>query len=313
MNLPSKYLIPIFNKKRLIFVQVFCFLFLGMSVIFEVVTIRAQSHPGMDSFQLPEEAKGDFYFFQGKYKEALEFYKSMAKEKNNYIFRNMVRAWKAIEALDEAEQYLNDYRSSYNDSSAVYYALGYLNYLKDENGKAEELFMQAVKLDPGNGLAWNNWAACLSERNQFQEAMEKVRTAIQSDPKELMFFFNLKKIYEDMGEEQRFELEYVALLNEGSSPLVWGYGKTLVRSIRQKSSSEYSKGNIVGAITGFEKVLDIYLKIKDLNGQVPALFSLGLLYEESGDAQKAHKYFEKVLKINPNHIQAREKMKPRNH
>ena len=93
---------------------------------------------------------------------------------------------------------------------------------------------------------------------------------------------------------------------------VWGYGKTLARSLRQKSFREYAKGNTTGAIAGFEKILDIYRQFNDVKGQVPALFSLGLLHEESGNVQRSQEFFKQVLSINPDHIQAREKVRPMN-
>ena len=244
------------------------FLMLGPS------SIHAQSHPGMDGFQLPPKARGDFYFSQGKFKESLKIYKSILQDgaDSGPIFRSMVKAWNAIGALDEAKKYLSEYRQSHENSSTVWYALGYLHYLKDDDLKAEELLKRATELDTDNGLAWNNWAASLAKGEHFQEAVEKVRTAIRTNPKELMFFLNLKKIYEAMGEGQRFEAEYNDLVKEGTEALVWGYGKTLARSLRQKSFREYAKGNTTGAIAGFEKILDIYRQINDVKGQVPALF-----------------------------------------
>ena len=94
------------------------------------------------------------------------------------------------------------------------------------------------------------------------------------------------------------------------NPEKWGYGKTLARVIRQRAFGSYSKGDLDNAILGFENMLEIYEEIGDVNGQVPALFSLGLLNEEKGDVQKAQNYFIQVLAINPNHIQARSKIKP---
>ena len=55
--------------------------------------------------------------------------------------------------------------------------------------------------------------------------------------------------------------------------------------------------------------LSVSKEIDDIKGQVPALFSLGLLQEEKGNAQKAQEYFSRVLAINPNHIQARDMIK----
>lgn len=287
--------------------QVICFVFLLL--IFGPANSEALPYPDKDGFQLSEKARADFYFSQGKFKEAIEIYKSVLQGETSpgYIFRSMVKAWDAMGARDEAENFLNKYRLSHEKSSAVWYALGYLNYIKGEDQKAEELFMQSTELDSENGLAWNNWAAVLVNGKRFQEALEKVRIAIRANPKELMFFFNLKKIFAEMGEAQRFEEEYRAVLKEGGGEL-WGYGKVLARSLRQKAFSDYNKGDLAKTIATFEKILNIYQQIDDINGQVPALFSLGLLHEENGEAQKGQEFFMRVLSINPNHIQAREKV-----
>jgi tetratricopeptide (TPR) repeat protein len=286
------------------FVSVFMFLMLAP------LNIMAQPHHDSGGFQVSLKTKADIYYAQGKFKEALEFYKSALKDETEpgYIFRNMVKAWDAIGALDQAEKFLNGYRQSDEKSSAVWYALGYLQYIKNEDSQAAELFKQAIELDPQNGLAWNNWAASLVNGKHFQQALEKVRIAIRSNPQELMFYFNLKKIFEKMGEEQRFEEEYEISLKEGVKP--WGYGKVLARSLRQKAFSIYDKGDLAGAIVSFEKMLRIYQQIDDVNGEVPALFSLGILYEESGNVKKGQEFFKRVLSINPNHIQAREKIGP---
>ncbi|MBC8288660.1 MAG: tetratricopeptide repeat protein [Nitrospinae bacterium] len=288
------------------------FLAVFLLLILVSANAEAQPHPEKGDFHLPAKAMADFYFSQGKFKEAMEIYKSVLADetKPGYIFRNMVKAWKAMGALDEAGKFLNEYRRSHEKSSAVWYALGYLHYIKNEDQKAEELFKRATELDPENGLAWNNWAAVLVNGKRFQEALEKVRTAILANPKELMFFFNLKKIFEEMGEGQKFEEEYKESIKAGTGS--WGYGKALARSLRQSAFSDYDKGDLVGAIAGFEKILNIYRQISDVNGQVPALFSLGLLHEESGNIPRSQEYFEQVLSINPGHIQAREKVSPQN-
>jgi tetratricopeptide (TPR) repeat protein len=289
---------------RFFFISVFILLMLAP------LNIVAQPHHDSGVFQLSAKAKADVFFAQGKFKEALDFYKSVLEDETErgYIFRNMVKAWDAMGALDQAEKFLNGYRQSDEKSSDVWYALGYLQYIKNEDLRAAELFKQSIELDPQNGLAWNNWAASLVNGKHFQEALEKVRIAIRSNPNELMFFFNLKKILKKMGEEQRFEEEYKSSLNEGVNS--WGYGKVLARSVRQKAFSNYDKGDLAGAITNFKKILKIYKQIDDVNGEVPALFSLGILYEESGNIQKGQEFFKRVLSINPNHIQAREKIGP---
>ena len=149
---------------------------------------------------------------------------------------------------------------------------------------------------------------CFSEKKQYVLAIERVKSAIQADPKEPMFFSNLYKIYQEMDRPDRFASEYKN--TQQQNPEKWGYGKTLARVIRQRAFASYSKGDLDNAILGFQDMLKIYEEIGDVNGQVPALFSLGLLNEEKGDIQKAQNYFDQVLAINPNHIQARAKKKP---
>ena len=310
MNLPFDRKFPVLDKRYFYFV--ICILLVFLSPTLVPSYSRAQPHLDMNDFRLPPEAKGDFYFSQGKFKESLAVYKSVLQDKDDAssVFRNMVKAWEAMGALDEAKMFLNDYLQSHEKSSAVRYGLGFVHYLKNENLLAEELFRQATELDPENGLAWNNWAAALSNQKRFQDAVEKVRNAIRSDPKELIFFFNLKKIFDEMGEGSRFEEEFKKNLDSGEDS--WGYGKVLARFIRQESFRDYAKGNIVGAITGFERILNIYQQTEDVKGQVPALFSLGLLHEENGNSQKSQEFFRQVLAINPDHIQAKDKIKPLN-
>jgi hypothetical protein len=52
----------------------------------------------------------------------------------------------------------------------------------------------------------------------------------------------------------------------------------------------------------------IYKEIGHEAGLVPVYFSLGLLHEEKDDRQNAKKYFNRVLMLNPLHIQAKERL-----
>jgi len=56
-------------------------------------------------------------------------------------------------------------------------------------------------------------------------------------------------------------------------------------------------------------MVDIYREIDHASGRVAGLFSLGLLYEEQGELERAREYYRNLLKINPDHIQAREKIR----
>ncbi|MEK9629574.1 MAG: tetratricopeptide repeat protein [Nitrospinota bacterium] len=285
-------------------------LILILGLFFNPAPLYSQQHPGFENFQLSKKDEAEVFFARGLYKESIEKYKEVLKLEvgTSYIFRTMLKAWKALNDLKSAEQFFKDYPKA--PSTHTWYADGFLNYLKSDYAVAEASFSKAVQLDPKNGLAWNNWGAILSEKKQYPLAVEKVRKALEANPKEPIFILNLNKIYSEMGEPHRFEKEYRDLLQQNSKELAWAYGKTLARAIRQRSFGSYSKGDLDNTIAGFEEMLKIYREIDDIKGEVPALFSLGLLHEEKGNAQKAQEYFKRVLAINPNHIQARDKVKP---
>ena len=288
------------------------FLFLIFNITINSSPLLAQVHPGYENFKFSPKEEAELLFARGLYKESIEKYKEVLRtgKEMSYIFRMMLKAWKVMNDLASAEQFLKGFSKS--GSTHFWYATGYLNYLKKDYSKAEEAFKQAVDLEPKNGLAWNNLGAIFSERKQYALAVEKVKKAIDVNPKEPMFVWNLNKIYKEMGEPDRFKNEYENFLQQNFKQLAWVYGKVLVRVIRQSAFGSYSKGELEQAILGFEEMLKIYQEIGDTKGEVPAYFSLGLLHEEKGNAEKAQEYFRRVLAINPNHIQAREKIKPVN-
>lgn len=287
------------------------FFLLFLSIVANPSSLFAQVHPGYEKFNLSPKDEAEILFVRGRYEEAIEKLKIVLKSEGetSYVFRTMLKSWKALSSLDSAEKFFLDYQDSHKESSHILYAMGYLNYLKSYYQKAEIHFERAVQMDPENGLAWNNWGAIDSEKKEYGTAIEKVQKAIKTDSNEPIFIWNLHKIYQEMGEPDRFRHEYKGLLKKDSNELAWAYGKTLVRVIRQKAFRSYSKGDLDNAILGFEDMVKIYQEIEDIKGQVPALFSLGLLQEEKGNAQKAQEYFARVLAINPNHIQARDMIK----
>ena len=285
------------------------FFLLYFGILFNPSPLLAQAHLSYGKFNVSEKDEAQILFAKGRYKESIEKFKEVlnSEGETSNTFRMILKAGKAIEGLSDAEKFLKNYKESNKDSTHIWYAFGYLNYLKADYEKAEKSFEESLKMNPKNGLALNNLGAILSEKKQYALAIEKVKSAIQTDPKELMFYSNLQKIYQKMGEPDRFANEYKNLPQQ--NPEQWGYGKTLVRVIRQRAFGSYSKGDWDNTILGFEDMLEIYREIGDVNGQVPALFSLGLLNEEKGNVQKSQSYFTQVLAINPNHIQAKDKIK----
>ena len=243
--------------------------------------------------------------------EALLLYQSLIikGEGGGYAFRGLVRAYKGMKKLDEAESWVESYLGANSDSSFALYALGYIFYLKKDMKKAEELFNKALKFDLKNALALNNLGAVRISQNLYVQAVNLVHKAIRINPKEPMFFSNLGAIYEEMGDPDMIVADYNSYLEKGDPDVIRGYGMAVGRHMRQASFRLYNEGRLEKAILKWIEIERIYKKIDHQPGLVPVYFSLGLLHEEKGERQNAQRYFNRVLMLNPLHIQAKERIK----
>jgi tetratricopeptide (TPR) repeat protein len=227
---------------------------------------------------------------------------------DGYVFRGLIRAYLNLGKLGKAKQLTADFLAENPGSSGALYGVGYIFYLSEDIDQAEEYFKQAVASDPRNALALNNWGAVLARQKSYARAAEKVREAIQLNPLESMFFRNLEIIYREMGGSSLILADFEYYLGQGNSEVANAYGKAVARSLRQKSFQLYAQGQLDGAIDSFEEMETVYKKMGHTSGLVPVYFSLGLLYEEKGDTLKAKIFFNRVLTINPKHLQAKDRL-----
>ncbi len=255
--------------------------------------------------------KAEFLLAGKQYEEALEAYKSIIKEENvdSALFRGLFKAHEGAGKLNEAENFTKDYLSSHPESSAGQYGLGYLYYLRNDDIRAQERFEKAVRLQAGNALAWNNWGASLSRTKSYTYAVEKVKEAIRLDSANPMYYNNLQRVYREMGSAGLFIADYKQYVKDGPRLVAQGYGRLIAKTLRQEAFKHYSQGNLDEAIGKFGEIVLIFEKTGYRAGLVPVFFGLAVLHEEKGDDETAQKFFKKVLSINPNHIQARGKVR----
>ncbi|MBI5428672.1 MAG: tetratricopeptide repeat protein [Nitrospinae bacterium] len=267
------------------------------------------AHPGQDTLSLRQKAEAAI--FRKQYEEAIELYRDIlqTQKPGSYDFRGLVRAYRGAGRLPEAEGHIRDYLSSHPQSSPALYGYGYCLYQLGQNPGAIEYFREAIQQEPENALALNNLGAALARDKEYPEAVDKIKKAVAISPDEPMFFHNLKSVYESMGTPERFLAEYREYLKDGPKPLAAGYGKAIAVALRQEGFRLYSEGKADETLRKFSDMVQVYREIDHVPGVVAGLFSLGTLYEEMGDAQNAEKYYREVLRINPGHIQAREKVK----
>ena len=255
--------------------------------------------------------RAEFLLKESLNEEALLLYQSLVLKDgaNGYAFRGLVRAYKRMGRLDEAESWVETYLTEKPFSSAALYASGYIFFLKEDIKKAEELFKKALEQDDTNALALNNLGAIRLSKKSYTQAVNLVRKAIQINPKEPMFFKNLETIYKQMGNPSLIITDYNFYLKEKEDlDLIRGYGMAVGRNMRQASFRLYNKGYLEKTILKWVEIEKIYKEIDHQSGLVSVYFSLGILYEEKGESQNAKNYFDLVLKLNPLHIQAKERL-----
>jgi len=279
--------------------------FLGMSS-----SSWAQSPQHLQSFNSSALQKGEFFLRSKKPGEALKVYKNFWQQEpgNSYAARGIVRSYHSLNKLTEAVSFLSQYLDKHSQSSSAAYGLGFAFYLQGKFEESREVLNTALRLDRKNALALNNLSAVLVEFKEYPDALRKVKEAISITPNEWMFYRNLQMIYASSGQPDQFEKDYRQLLKGKDSARTKGYGLILAQQLRQKSFKLYVDGKIDGSINAIVGMLGFYREINHEAGIVAGLFSLAVLYEEQGREDLALEKYREVLKINPQHIQAREKM-----
>jgi tetratricopeptide (TPR) repeat protein len=255
--------------------------------------------------------KGNYYLSNKQFQQALRVFKGIADNDsaNSYAFRGMVRSWMGLNQSEQGEDYLNKYLLVQENSDSALYALGYLYYLNQKIDLSEEFLSRAIKINDKNSLALNNLGAVYAQQNKIAEAEEIIKKAIVLQPTEMIFYTNLYKVYTEAGYPEKLSTDYHESAKLNLPAVTYGYGMTLARYKRQEGFKFYSQGHLNKTITSFLELLTIYKEIKRDSGVVATLFSLGVLYEEQGNTVKAKESFLNVLEINPDHLQARDRIK----
>lgn len=299
----------IFNRNILSFSLVFLG-FLGASY-----PVPAQTPEHLKDFEISPLRQGEFLLFSKKPAEALQIFTNLWQREpdNSYAVRGMVRSYQALNQLPEAASLLRQTRARDSRSSVAGYGLGYVLYLQNRFEKSKKVLNEALQTHPGNALAFNNLAVVLAKLQQYDEALRRVKSAIDIDPDELMFYRNLQMIYVQSGNPGQFENEYRRFLSEGPPAKAKKYGLVLAQRLRQTSFKRYADGKIDEALSTIVDMLAVYREINHKPGIVTGLFSLAVLYEEQGDTGRALEKYREVLKINPQHIQTRDKMRQLKH
>ncbi len=134
----------------------------------------------------------------GKYKEAVKYFRRVTTEnKNYYIGLTLVR----LEKYEDASAHLKSYLKKATDYALmiqVFLVLGYI-YAELENfGMAKKYLQKAVELDFNNSKAYAALGFVYYKMQKYNEAIDSLKKAIEIDENNATAHNSLGYIYSDM-------------------------------------------------------------------------------------------------------------------
>ncbi|MCX5700829.1 MAG: tetratricopeptide repeat protein [Candidatus Omnitrophica bacterium] len=192
----------------------------------------------------------------------------------------------------------------------VYYKTGKFKEARDEYAIVEKS-VPASKI----GELQNNIGCIYEVEGSFNEALDRFRLALKYDPKLNFAHLNIAKIY-----IRQSNLDLAAIQILQSLPEIAGekankndYLRVIAEYIKSLKNincaisfynnlglSFAAAGYLDASSASFSRALDLDPRYAD------AHFNLGLVYLKTGDKRKAIFELKSALKINPNHLQAKE-------
>jgi len=300
------------NPHRQMKIALLCAFIWSVQVpVFSLSDLKAEENPHHPVQSLSQKDRALLALASKEYEKAIPDFVQLVQEEgaDSYVLRGFVQTFKGVNRLDEADQILLHLEMKYPNSSEIKFGQGLSALYQGKKEIAESLFDESVTIHPRNALAWNAWSTLLADRGDYVSAVQKNWEAIRLNPEESIFFENLRFIYKQMQHPELFVSKYKEQLEKGEEAIALGFAKVLAQGLRQEGFRYYSQNMIDLAIESFLKMEKIYNEVHYVSGMVPALFSLGLLYEEKGDIKTSQLYFQRVLSLNPQHLQARDKLK----
>ncbi|MCX5706230.1 MAG: tetratricopeptide repeat protein [Candidatus Omnitrophica bacterium] len=218
------------------------------------------------------------------------------------------------EAINEYRKALEvqpDLLEAHSNLANLYFKLGKLKESKKEYAIVEKLAPAAKA-----GEIQNNIGCVYEVEGLLDQAVEKYRLALKLDPTLKFSHFNIGRVYLTKGNFElasREILESLPEIKPDKRPLALKVISGYVKSIKSvKCTATFynelgirfaKEGFFDAAIAAFNRIIEIEPKNTD------AHFNLGLIYWKLGLRREAVFELKTVLKINPNHFQAKNLLK----
>jgi len=232
------------------------------------------------------ELLGRIQLVRGDYGSALKGSEEILGMDRTNLQGHLIRASALLSMndKDKAHQELDYITKTYPSSVEARYQVGFLAYQEHDYKKAEQIFGELYKSNPGNGRALAGLTETLSSQKRMPEAIAIVKSALAREPqrRELnLFLANL-----DLRSE-RYD-DAIAIYKS-----VLEKEPRSVQILLWLGQAQEFKGDTNGAIDSFRRCS------QQAPNDTNCLILLSLAMEATGKREQAKPIYEQILKIHP--------------
>ncbi len=244
----------------------------------------------------------DMQLRESKLQEAINYYKKREFDKAIVIYNELLKISK---------------------SSDVLINIGVAYKAKGDLQSAANYYVEAIKLNPKNGLAYNNLGNLFKEVKNYKMAIKAYSDAAKVNPKDFNAFNNLGILFETMGDNNRAIAAYkeAVKINPQHAKSINNIAVVLYKQKKYKESAQvfdialktdpnynevYSNmGAALNKAKDYENAIkSLEEAIKRMPNHSGAYTNLGNVYNKIHDYKKAAKLHEKSIELDPKGVNA---------
>jgi tetratricopeptide (TPR) repeat protein len=201
------------------------------------------------------------------------------------LFTNLVRLYLAEKKGDAAVNLCEEAIARHPDSAFAYNALGSVLVVKKDYPGATKAFSRAIEIQPLWQVPHNGLARAYLLQGKTAEAIARLETATQSDPKNPAAFLTLGNIYERQGDDAKARATYEKALE--ANPEMWPAANNLAFLLAETDNVTVSQ---------LDQATVMALKAMNQQPENPVVLdTLGWIYYRRGNIPLALSYVEQAV------------------